>query len=393
MFQYRRLGRVPAKHHIRLDRDAPDAQGCPVYYEHCVTRGGFDGAYSILYREHNPGAEVQHEAADLPVFEPAEAFGVRHHRHHYPTPGVAGEGGLWQSVRWLLGNDDVRVGSAEPTEADSGLVQNGDGDVLLFIHEGSGTLDSEMGRLTFRKWDYVWIPKGVVHRVVFDAGPVHVMVTESPAGIHVPSNFLNPVGQLTMEAPYCHRDFRGPEILSEPSDAPAEVWHKRGDQWTKRTLPHHPFDVVGWDGTVYPTAFSALDYEPKVGKTHLPPPIHTTFLGGRGSFVVCTFAPRLTDFHPDAIPCPYPHSSVDCDEILWYVDGDFTSRKGVGPGSISHHPMGIPHAPQPGRYEASIGTKQTNELAVMIDTYKPLLPTKDAAACEDPGYHGSWNRT
>ena len=391
MISYHTLGSVPAKHHIAHRRPEPDADGCPVYYEHCVTRGGFDGAFSILYREHNPGAEVEHKLrGGLDVFEPVDDFGGHFHRHHYPTPDVAGEGHLYESLRWLLGNSDVRTGASKPTVADTGLVQNGDGDLMLFIQEGSGRVESEMGTMQFRQWDYVWIPKGVIHHVVFE-GPAYVMVNESPASFQVPSNFMNPVGQLTMEAPYCHRDFRRPTELSPAGDAPAAVLHKRGDVWTERILPHHPFDVVGWDGHVYPVAFNALDYEPKVGKTHLPPPIHTTFLGGGGSFVLCTFAPRLTDFHEDAIPCPYPHSSVDCDEILWYVDGDFTSRKGVEAGSISHHPMGIPHAPQPGKYEASIGTKSTTELAVMIDTYKPLSPTKHALACEDPAYHPSWN--
>lgn len=391
MIGYHRLGETPAKHHIALKRPKPDADGCPVYYEHCVTRGGFDGAFSILYREHNPGAESGHAAVDdLDVFQTETPYGDRMHRHHFPTGKVAGDGHLWESNRWIIGNDDVRVGTAEPTQTDTGLVQNGDGDLMLFIQEGSGSLDSEMGSLKFRQWDYVWIPKGVIHQIVFNKGPVHVMVMESPASFQVPSNFMNPVGQLKMDAPYTHRDFRRPERLSKGGKGSAQVLHKRGDQWTERTLPHHPFDVVGWDGHVYPVAFNALDYEPKVGKTHLPPPIHTTFLGGNNSFVLCTFAPRLVDFHKDAIPCPYPHSSVDCDEILWYVDGDFTSRKGVGPGSISHHPMGIPHAPQPGKYEASMGTKDTSELAVMVDTYKPLLPTKHAIACEDAEYHPSW---
>ncbi len=390
MIGYHRLGEVPAKHHIALKRKKPGADGCPVYYEHCVTRGGFDGAFSILYREHNPGAENAHQVReDLDIFTPADDFGAHFHRHHYPTGKVAGEGHLYESLRWLLGNADVRTGTSEPTVKDTGLVQNGDGDIMLFIQDGSGRLESEMGSLDFKRWDYVWIPKGIIHRIVFD-GAAHVMVNESPASFQVPSNFMNPVGQLTMEAPYTHRDFRRPTQLSPSGKAPATILHKRGERWTERTLPHHPFDVVGWDGHVYPVAFNALDYEPKVGKTHLPPPIHTTFLGGGGSFVLCTFAPRLVDFHEDAIPCPYPHSSVDCDEILWYVDGDFTSRKGVAAGSISHHPMGIPHAPQPGKYEASMGTTRTDELAVMIDTYKPLAPTAHALACEDPDYHPSW---
>lgn len=407
MIDHHRLGTLPAKHHIALRRpDGPGADGCPVYYEHCVTRGGFDGPYSILYRENNPGQEVRTEPApfayDVEWVDPA---GETLERTHVPSGGLAGGGTLWESHRVLMGNDDVHVGTAEPTERDSGLCQNGDGDLLLFVHEGSGVLDSEMGRLPFRRHDYVWIPKGVVWRIRFDAPEAgaeggrplaHVMVNECRAGLQVPGNFLNPVGQLKMDAPYSHRDFRRPESLSAADDADrgddglVRVLHKRKDRYRVRVLPHHPFDVVGWDGTTYPVAFNIHDYQPKTSTVHLPPPIHTTFIGGHGSFVVCSFVPRKVDYHPDAIPCPYPHSSVDCDEVLWYVEGDFTSRKGVGPGSLSLHPMGIPHAPQPGRYEASMGHERTNEMAVMIDTYRPLKLTKAAFEARDRDYHPSW---
>jgi len=394
MIDLHRLGKRPAKHHVAFYREQPDAEGCPIYYEHCVTRKGFDGGYSILYREHNPGSEVTARPSKVQdTFAPLDGGGLR--RHHVRTANAAGHGTLWESHRVLLGNDDIRIGTASPSIRDSGLVQDGDGDLLLFVHEGSGVLDSEMGRLGFGRQDYVWIPKGVVHRLHFD-GEAHVMVMECRAGLEIPSGFRNPVGQLKMDAPYSHRDFRRPEALSVPAEADFDreghvaVLHKRGDAFTERVLPHHPFDVVGWDGTVYPVAFNIKDYQPKTGLVHLPPPIHTTFLGGRGSFVVCSFVPRRVDYHPEAVPCPYPHSSVDCDEVLWYVEGDFTSRKGVGPGSVSLHPAGIPHAPQPGRYEASIGSESTNELAVMVDTFKPLRLTRWAAENEDPEYHESW---
>ncbi len=398
MIAYHRLGSVPAKHHIALRRpDGPGKDGCPVYYEHCHTRGGFDGAYSILYRENNPGQEARIEPAEgiAPVawMDPA---GDSMERTHVPGGGLAGPGSLWQSHRVLMGNDDVWIGTAEPTEPDSGLFQNGDGDVLLFVHEGSGILDSELGQLPFRRHDYVWVPKGIVWRVRFDTGPVYVMVNECRATLQVPSNFMNPVGQLKMDAPYSVRDFRRPEALSTPLDGDVgadgfvRVLHKRKDQHRVRVLPHHPFDAVGFDGAVYPVAFNIHDYQPKTSTVHLPPPIHTTFLGQGGAYVVCSFVPRKVDYHPDAIPCPYPHSSVDCDEVLWYVEGNFTSRKGVGPGSLSLHPMGIAHAPQPGRYEASMGHDRTDEMAVMIDTYRPLKMTKQAFEARDRDYHGSW---
>jgi homogentisate 1,2-dioxygenase len=226
-------------------------------------------------------------------------------------------------------------------------------------------------------------------------GP-HVLWIECRTGLDIPDNFRNALGQLTMDAPYSHRDFRRPEALSKADrdDSDDEghfvVLNKRNDQYSERLLPHHPFDVVGWDGTNYPVAFNIHDYQPKTGLVHLPPPIHTTFLGGKGAFVVCSFVPRKVDYHPQAIPCPYPHSSVDCDEVLWYVEGNFASRKGVGPGSISLHPAGIPHAPQPGRYEASFGSERTDEMAVMVDTFRPLKVTRWAAENEDPEYHRSW---
>jgi homogentisate 1,2-dioxygenase len=363
-----------------------------------VTRKGFDGAYSILYRKNNPAREVDARPSLLrDTFEPADnqALGPLH-RRHFRTPNVAQKGTLWESLRVLLGNEDIRIGTSEPTVRDTGLLQDGDGDILLFLHEGSGLLSSEFGDLDLKRHDYVWIPRGVVHRIRFEKGPVHVMWMECRGGLEIPSNFRNPAGQLMMDAPYSHRDFRRPHRLSEPSEDDADdqghyvVLNKRGDQFTLRRLPHHPFDVVGWDGTNYPVAFNIHDYQPKTGLVHLPPPIHTTFLGGRGAFVVCSFVPRKVDYHPEAIPCPYPHSSVDCDEVLWYVEGSFASRKGVGPASVSLHPAGIPHAPQPGRYEASFGAKDTDEMAVMVDTFKPLKVTKWALHAEDTEYHASW---
>ncbi|HUR61930.1 MAG TPA: homogentisate 1,2-dioxygenase [Candidatus Thermoplasmatota archaeon] len=406
MIDYHGLGEMPAKHHIQFRRPASDpaSDGCPVYYEHCITRKGFDGGYSIAYRRNNPAMEVASRPARLqdtykPMPQPLR-------RRHLVTPGIAGPGTLWESLRIVAGNEDVRIGTSQPTVADTGLVQDADGDLLLFLHDGQGVLDSELGRLELRRHDYVWIPRGLVHRIRFTplaagvqggAGRplAHVMWMECRSGLEVPSNFRNPVGQFRMDAPYSHRDFRRPAALSQADAKDADkgtylVLTKRGDRFTERVLPHHPFDVVGWDGTAYPVAFSIHDYQPKTGMVHLPPPIHTTFLGGKGSFVICSFVPRKLDTHPEAIPCPYPHSSVDCDELLWYVEGQFASRKGVGAASITLHPAGIPHAPQPGRYEASFGAQQTDEMAVMVDTFKPLFVTEWGAKGEDAAYHGSW---
>jgi homogentisate 1,2-dioxygenase len=395
MIDYHRIGTLPAKHHIQLKRPAEDmTDGCPVYYEHCITRKGFDSNYSIAYRKNNPAREVATRPALLKdSFEPVSAAPLK--RHHFRTPKAAGKGTLWESLRVFVGNDDVRIGTAEPTLKDTGLLQNGDGDTLLFIHEGSGTLHCELGVLPFRRHDYVWIPRGIIHRLQFEGKP-HIMWIECRQGLDIPDNFRHGVGQLKMDAPYSHRDFRRPTELAKPSEDDSDddghyvVLNKRSDQYSERLLPHHPFDVVGWDGTNYPVAFNVHDYQPKTGLVHLPPPVHTTFLGGKGSFVVCSFVPRKVDYHPEAIPCPYPHSSVDCDEVLWYVEGNFASRKGVGAGSISLHPAGIPHAPQPGRYEASIGRDRADELAVMVDTFRPLKVTRWALEHEDKEYHGSW---
>lgn len=397
MLDYHRLGDLPAKHHTQFPRPAHDKadDGCPVYYEHCITRKGFESSYSIAYRRNNPGRESSFKTSSITdTFEPVASGPL--HRRHLRTTDAAGKGNLWESLRIVMGNDDIRIGTSQPTQPDSGLVQNGDGDLLLFLQTGHGTLSSELGDLEFRERDYLWIPRGLVHRIRFAPGPVHVLWMECRTGLGIPENFRNETGQLKMDAPYSHRDFRRPTRLSvaHPGEADKQghyrILNKRADQFSERLLPHHPFDVVGWDGTMYPIAFSINDYQPKTGLVHLPPTIHTTFLGGRGSFVVCSFVPRKLDYHPKSIPCPYPHSSVDCDEMLWYVAGNFASRKGVGPGSISLHPAGIPHAPQPGRYEASFGHDRTDELAVMVDTFKPLLLTKHALAMDDPEYHGSW---
>ena len=221
------------------------------------------------------------------------------------------------------------------------------------------------------------------------------MCFEGRGGVFVPDEFRNPVGQLRMDAPYTHRDFVRPEgPIAAPDDipdGPRELIVKKGGAFTRMVLERPPMDVVGWDGFVYPWAFAIEKYQPKTGSVHLPPTIHTTFAGP--GFLVCSFVPRVTDTHPQAIPCPYPHSSVDCDELILYLRGNFTSRRGVGPGAISMHPAGIAHGPHPGAYEASIGSTRTDEMAVMCDTYEPLLPTAQAVNVEERAYHDSWKTT
>jgi homogentisate 1,2-dioxygenase len=300
----------------------------------------------------------------------------------------------------LLSNSDVAIGVCRPTEKAARYFSNADGDELYFVQSGTGRIESMFGPLPYRPGDYLLIPRGTVYRVVPDAtqgggeGALWLLI-EGRTHIEIPQNFRNPAGQLRMDAPYSHRDFRRPAELPAPSgpefhDGRYPIIVKRGGSYHEIVRDADPMGVVGWDGTVYPIALSIHDYQPKVGRVHLPPTVFTTFVGG--GFVVCSFVPRLTDFDESAIPCPYPHSSVDCDEVIFYVSGNFTSRRGIGPASISHHPAGIPHGPQPGAYEGSIGKTRTDELAVMIDTFQPLGLTADARTIEDPNYHDSWHR-
>ena len=246
-----------------------------------------------------------------------------------------------------------------------------------------------MGTVRFEAGDYVYVPKGLIHRFVPDEGvEQYWLVMSFPQGIWLPKQWRNDVGQLRMDAPFCHRDFQPPVFDGPTDEGIRELAVKRGGRWTTFAMPHNPLDAVGWDGAVYPWVFPILKFQPRAGLVHLPPTWHGTF-AARGA-LVCSFVPRTVDFHPDAIPCPYPHHSVDMDEFLFYAAGNFTSRKGVGPGSVSYHPAGIPHGPHPGAYEASIGHRETNELAVMLDTYRPLIPTTVAVGVEDVAYHESF---
>ncbi len=376
-------GDVPRKHHIAL-RGA----GGELRYEECFTRDGFEGAYSILYHLAPPHTHQPAPAAHgwTPATPSTQARPLA--KRHYKTPALAATGGPQVDSRVaLLSNPDLAIGVVHPDAADPVYVVNGDADELLYIHAGGGTVISPYGDLRFEQGDYVCIPSGMIHRIVPSSAPQAWFWIESQ-GVHLLSQWRNEVGQLRMDAPYSHRDFRRPEFAGPRDEQLREVVVKRGNAWHGFTLEHSPLDVVGWDGTVYPWAFPILAFQPRVGLVHLPPTWHGTF-GARGA-LICSFVPRLVDFHPEAVPCPYPHSSPSCDEVLFYCDGNFTSRRGVGPGSISHHPAGIPHGPHPGSYERSIGATRTDELAVMLDTLAPLSPTTAALAIEDAGYMRSF---
>jgi homogentisate 1,2-dioxygenase len=382
MLDRMQIGDVAKKHHVQLR-----GQDGALRYEECFTRDGFDGPYTILYHLRRPHtqrvAKPTHGWA-APVAAADRALAKR----HYKTGELASKGGPQIDARVALHfNADVISGVAFPTEPDPVYVADGDADQLVYVHKGGGTLRSLLGDVTFAQGDYVFVPRGLLHRFL-PQGPQHWFWFSLLGGLHIQKQWRNDVGQLRMDAPFSARDFKRPQLRAPYDENLRDLVVRQGGAWHGFTLEDSPFDVVGWDGAVYPWAFPILAFQPRVSSVHLPPTWHGTF-AARGA-LVCSFVPRLVDFHPDAIPCPYPHSSTHCDEIIFYCDGNFTSRKGVGPGSISHHPMGIPHGPHPGAYERSIGTTRTDEMAVMCDTFLPLQATQAALAIEDAGYHDSF---
>ncbi len=388
MIDRQSAGLLPDKPHTALRT----ADG-ELLYEEMHTRQGFGGAFTYLY--HRFPVTAHREVATTtrgwqrPHPDPGGQTPLR--RRLYQSDRLPAGGMLVDRRVPVLFNGDVTVLLARPAQSDDVYFANGDGDELWFVHEGSARLESPCGWLDARAGDYVWIPKAMIHRWhVLE--PLRLLCFEARRGIAVPSVYRNSVGQLRMDAPYTHRDFVRPvgpiATLDRIEDGPRELLVKKGGIFTRYRLEHPPMDVVGWDGFVYPFAFPIERFAPKTGLVHLPPSVHATFEAP--GFLVCSFVPRMLDTHPQAIPCPYPHSSVDCDEVILYVRGHFTSRRGVGPGAVSLHPSGIAHGPHPGAYEASIGQRQTEELAVMCDTFEPLLPTAQAVNIEDPNYHESW---
>jgi len=283
----------------------------------------------------------------------------------------------------------VTLSVLHPTEADPFYFLNADGDDLFYVHKGGGVVRTVLGDLRFEEEDYFFVPRGIVHRIIPDEGREQYWLSiECKGALHLPRQWRNEVGQLRMDAPYCHRDFRKVEFKGPMDEGIRDLLVKRNEAFHGFRYGHSPLDVVGWDGTVYPWAFPILNFQPRVGLVHLPPTWHGTF-AARGA-LICSFVPRVVDFHPEAIPCPYPHASIDVDEFLFYCRGNFTSRRGVGPGSVSHHPAGVAHGPHPGAYEGSIGTRETTELAVMLDCVLPLQATEEALSVEDPGYQESF---
>ncbi len=387
------LGKVPPKPHTAFhDEDGK------LLMEHCHTREGFEGPFSILYYRIPPTDENAVELLALSGFCPFEPLAEQPlHRRHIRTFDLKLSGDPLDARRVLLFNADVQIGMVKPSQPAPRFFANGDGDELYFVFKGSGRFETLLGVLPFREHDYVYIPRAIPYRIRPDGPAAEMLVIEGRRFIDIPAEWRNRAGQITMYAPYTHRDFHPPRSLlaydaAEHGKPPFRLVIKREDRLTVHLYQHFPYELVGWDGCVYPFTFNIHDYQPKTGLIHLPPTIHLTFAGN--DFVVCSFVPRKVDYMNrdgmKAVPCPYGHASVHMDEILFYVDGNFTSRRGILPGSISLHPSGIPHGPHPGTYEKSVGTDRTSELAVMCDTYKQLRLTTAAHAVEDKDYHLTW---
>jgi homogentisate 1,2-dioxygenase len=378
---YQQLGRVPRKRHIAF-RDA----GGRLLGEELIGNEGFTGPASLLYHLHPPTAVKSVRRLKCLDWK-AEPDRLLKHRHFRSAALTPGPSFVFDRVP-LLFNADVALGLARPTAPDEVFYRNAQGDEVVYVSEGSGVLESQQGRLPFGEGDYLVVPRGILHRYRFE-DPARCLVIESAGYVRTPKRYRNAFGQLLEQSPFSERDIRRPEFIEprdEQGDFPVVV--KKDNQFVEMVLAHHPFDVVGWDGYYYPWAFNIHDFEPRVGRVHLPPPVHQTFEGD--GFVVCSFCPRPYDFHPEAVPAPYNHSNVMSDEVLYYASSEFMSRKGIEYGSVTLHPDGLPHGPHPGRAEASIGQARTDELAVMVDTFRPLQVSTAALTVEEADYHRSW---
>ncbi|KAA1426704.1 homogentisate 1,2-dioxygenase [Nocardioides antri] len=402
MAHYQRVGDVPPKRHTQ-HRD-PDGN---LYYEELMGEEGFSSDSSLLYHRHVPSAMVDARTWDLPdqATQPNAPLAPRHLALHDLFPGQE-----WKDVdavtgrRLVLGNADVRISYAA-VGTTSPLYRNAVGDEVVFVESGTATVETVFGHLTVDTGDYVVIPRATTHRWVptsLDDGPLRLYAIEANSHIAPPKRYLSRYGQFLEHAPYCERDLRlpvwtePPEVRDETPSEGVEVFIKHrgtgpgGLAGSVHVVPHHPFDVVGWDGCLYPYVFNVADFEPITGRLHQPPPVHQVFEGH--NFVVCNFVPRKVDYHPLAVPVPYYHSNVDSDEVMFYVAGDYEARKGsgIGIGSITLHPGGHAHGPQPGAIEASLGAERFDELAVMVDTFRPLELGEAGRASDDGVYAWSW---
>ncbi|MFT7071619.1 homogentisate 1,2-dioxygenase [Patiriisocius sp. Uisw_017] len=383
MPRYHSLGKIPHKRHTQFRK--PDGS---LYHEQLFGTIGFDGMYSNSYHEHRPTMvkDIKRQ------YSVAPKIAKENNLQSYRLRGfqVKPENDYLESRKAVLTNSDCSIILSAPKHSlEDYFYKNADADELLFIHKGSGKLRTHLGNLDFKYGDYLLIPRGIIYQIDFDTEDNRLFIVESRRPIYTPKRYRNWFGQHLEHSPFCERDIRVPyelETNDEKGDFLIKV--KRKDEIIEMVYASHPFDVVGYDGYNYPYAFSIHDFEPITGRIHQPPPVHQTF--ETDAFVICSFCPRLYDYHPESIPAPYNHSNIDSDEVLYYVDGDFMSRNDIDAGHISLHPAGIPHGPHPGAVERSIGKKKSNELAVMVDTFKPLMVTEEAMKIADEDYYKSW---
>ena len=382
MPRYVKLGEVPHKRHTQMR--SPEGA---LYTEQVFGTKGFSGISSTLYHVNLPTQIAGYE----PVSSPATDIIAEEPLHHlHLKTGCIGAAGDPVTGRVpLLANPDVTMSICRPADEMNYLYKNADGDELIFVHDGTGVLESMFGNLPFGPGDYLVVPRGVIFRLSGLSGGMRLLVFEAASAIEIPRRYRNEYGQLLEHAPYSERDIRVPEeLVTHTERGRFEVRIRARGRTTAYYYDFHPLDAVGWDGYVYPWAFNIADFEPITGLVHQPPPTHQTFEGH--NFVICSFVPRMLDYHPQAIPIPYNHSNLDSDEVLYYVNGNFASRRGIEQGSITLHPSGLPHGPQPVAVEASLGKSRTEELAVMLDTFRPLRPTRSAMALADDAYPFSW---
>ncbi|HMX60585.1 MAG TPA: homogentisate 1,2-dioxygenase [Chitinophagales bacterium] len=380
---YHQLGKIPAKRHVVFKSDAGN-----YYYEQLFGTEGFHGHSSLLYHIHRP-TQVKEILQSKNI---APKIAIEKNIKSLLLEGfkIKAEDDFLESRKALMLNSDCVIGLAAPRKSLTNyFYKNADADELIFIHKGSGMLRTFMGNIPFKYGDYLIIPRGMIYQIEFDSSDNRLLYLESYSPIYTPKRYKNASGQLLEHAPFCERDFKLPMQL-ETHDEKGDFLIKIKKQNTLHDFVYatHPFDVVGYDGYNFPYGFSIHNFEPITGRVHQPPPVHQTF--ETNALVVCSFVPRLYDYHPQAIPAPYNHSNIDSDEMLYYVDGDFMSRNNIEQGHITLHPKGIPHGPAPGAMERSIGQKDTHELAVMIDTFKPLMLTDEAMKIDDGKYYKSW---
>ena len=383
MPRYHKLGKIPHKRHTVFKKEDGS-----IHFEQLFGTIGFDGMSSLLYHLHPP-TKVKEIHGSIKV-APEIAIDKNMQMRAFKGFNILEKNDNLEARVPVLTNKDVTLWLASPKESmNNYFYKNVDADEVIFIHKGKGTLLTQLGNIQFDYGDYLVIPRGMIYQIAFESKENKHFIIESFHPVYSPKRYRNWFGQLLEHSPYCERDLRVPEELKTFDEKGSFlVKIKKEGILYDYEYASHPFDVVGWDGYNYPYAFSIHDFEPITGRVHQPPPVHQTF--ETPAFVICSFCPRLYDYHPDAIPAPYNHSNIDSDEVLYYVDGDFMSRNDIEMGQITLHPAGIPHGPHPGAYERSIGQKQTEELAVMVDTFKPLMITKQALGLELKNYYKSW---